>query len=396
MLDSNDHRKLASELDLFHMQPEAPGMVFWRPRGFALLRVFEAAIRGEMKRQGFAEVRSPQLLRQAVWDASGHWAHFRDGMFAVEEDQSAALKPVSCPGHLYIAKASRLSYRELPLRLGEIGIVHRNEQSGNLHGLFRLRQFSQDDGHILCAPSQVREEVVRFCERLRSFYAAFDLEPVEIAFSSRPAERLGDDAVWDVAEAMLRDGAADAGLSLSEQPGEGAFYGPKLEIVLRDRLGRPWQCGTIQLDLVMPERFDVSYVDAHDQRQRPALLHRALMGSLERFLGIVLENYAGALPAWLAPEQVLVVPIAEPQHDAAACLFERLAEVGVRARIDRRNESLGRRVRDAHGLGIPIVAVIGKKEVAGGAVAVRHGDRRDEISADAAARVIAERCASPL
>lgn len=396
MLDSHDHRKLGSELDLFHMQPEAPGMVFWHPRGFALLRVFEEAIRGEMRRQGFAEVRSPQLLRQAVWEASGHWAHFREGMFAVEEDRSAALKPVSCPGHLYIAKASRLSYRELPLRLGEIGIVHRNEQSGNLHGLFRLRQFSQDDGHILCAPSQVREEVVRFCERLRSFYAAFDLEPVEVAFSSRPADRLGDDAVWDVAEALLRDGARDAGLSLSEQPGEGAFYGPKLEIVLRDRLGRPWQCGTIQLDLMMPERFDVAYVDARDQRQRPALLHRALMGSLERFLGIVLENYGGALPAWLAPEQALVVPIGEPQHDHAARVHADLVSAGVRARIDRRNESLGRRVREAHGLGIPIVVIIGNEEVARGSVAVRHGARRDDLPADSAARVIAERCASPL
>ncbi len=396
MLDAHDHRKLANQLDLFHMQPEAPGMVFWHPRGFVLLRVLEEAIRREMARQGLAEVRSPQILRQAVWEASGHWEHFREGMFVVEDERSAALKPVSCPAHLYIAKARNLSYRDLPYRVGEIGLVHRNEQSGNLHGLFRLRQFSQDDGHILCEPKDVRAEVARFCQRVHAFYRAFDLGDVVVGFSSRPAERLGDDALWDEAEAMLRDAASFAGLELVEQPGEGAFYGPKLELVLRDRIGRPWQCGTIQLDLVMPERFDVSYVDADDRRRRPALLHRALMGSLERFLGIVLESYEGQLPPWLAPEQVLILPVHDAQHAYARHFAERLEREGLRPRLDLRNESLGRRIVGAHELGIPIIAVIGPKEVASGHIALRQGRARDLLPQDAALAALRHRSAPPL
>lgn len=396
MLDIRDHRKIASQLDLFHMQPEAPGMVFWHPRGFALLRALEDAIRREMRRQGFAEVRSPQLLRQAVWEASGHWHHFADGMFHVDEDRAAALKPVSCPAHLYIAKASRISYRELPLRLGEIGIVHRNEKSGNLHGLFRLRQFSQDDGHILCAPHHVEAEVERFLARLRDFYAVFDLHDVQVAFSSRPADRLGSDAIWSEAESLLRSAAAKAGVDLLEQPGEGAFYGPKLEIALRDRLGRRWQCGTIQLDLVMPERFDVAYIDDRDARRRPALLHRALLGSLERFLGIVLESCEGRLPAWLAPEQVLIIPIRPDQHAAANDLRDRLLAADLRVRVDARNESVGRRAVAARELQIPIVAVIGEREAAAQSVALRHRGERHDIPNAAAVEAIGAMCEAPL
>lgn len=396
MLDIHDHRKIASQLDLFHMQPEAPGMVYWHPRGFALLRALEDAIRREMRRQGFAEVRSPQLLRQAVWEASGHWEHFREGMFVVDEDRRAALKPVSCPAHLHIAKSSRISYRELPLRLGEIGLVHRNEKSGNLHGLFRLRQFSQDDGHILCASHQVADEVERFLSRLRDFYAVFDLHDLEIAFSSRPDASLGSDAAWAEAEALLREAAARADVELIEQPGEGAFYGPKLEIALGDRLGRRWQCGTIQLDLMMPERFDVAYVDERDARLRPALLHRALLGSLERFLGIVLESCDGHLPAWLAPEQILVIPVRPEQREAADLLRERLAGAGLRVRVEARNESVGRRALVARELRIPIVVVLGARELAAGSVSVRHGDAQQDVANEQVIPMLEALCRPPL
>jgi threonyl-tRNA synthetase len=396
MLADIDHRKIGSQLDLFHFRPEAPGMVFWHPRGFSLYRALEEAIRREMRRQGIHEVRSPQLLRQNVWEASGHWSHFRENMFQVNEDRAAALKPVSCPAHLYIAKAKRISHRDLPLRLGEIGLVHRNEQSGNLHGLFRLRQFSQDDGHILCAPEHVADEVASFCRRLVSFYELFGFENLEVGFSSRPPDRLGSDEVWDRAEALLREAAVHAELDVIEQEGEGAFYGPKLEFSLEDCIGRRWQCGTIQLDLVMPERFDLGYADAGDRRVRPMLLHRALLGSLERFLGILLENCGGSLPPWLAPEQVLVVPVGEEQLEKASAWAARLEAAGLRPRVDARPHSVGHRIRSAHEMRIPLVAVLGPREARSSAVALRHDGAPEVVPEEEAVARAAALCAAPI
>ena len=393
-MDARDHRRIGQALDLFHWQEEAPGMVFWHPRGWRMVRCLEAAVRRHMERAGFGEVRSPQLLRQAVWEASGHWHAFADNMFKLEEDRAAALKPVSCPAHLMMARRMSLSYRDLPLRLGELGLVHRNERSGSLHGLFRLRQFVQDDGHILCADdAQVVSEVAAFCDSLAGFYAAFGFDDVSVAFASRPAQKIGDDALWDRAEALLAEAAERAAIAPAQHPGEGAFYGPKLEFILHDRLGRAWQCGTIQLDLVLAERFDVSFVDESGAARRPLVLHRAVLGSLERFLGIVLEHHAGGVPAWLAPEQVRVLPVGPAHEDAARDLVRRLRDDGLRADRDVRNESMSRRVLDAHQAAVPFVAVIGDREVAGGAVSLRG---HAPMPRDEALALLKDRCRPPL
>jgi threonyl-tRNA synthetase len=394
MLEKGDHRRIGQELDLFAMHEEAPGMVFWHSRGWLLYRALEEAVRRHMRQQGFHEVRSPQLLRQALWEASGHWHVFADGMFKLGDERAAALKPVSCPAHLLMAKAMNLSYRDLPYRMGELGLVHRAEQSGALHGLFRLRQFVQDDGHILCAPEHIIDEVARFCASLHAFYAAFGFDDLSVAFAGRPEQRLGSDEVWDRAEAILLDAADQIGLSLAPHPGEGAFYGPKLEFVLHDRLGRPWQCGTIQLDLVLAERFGVEYVAADGARKRPAVLHRAVLGSLERFLGIVLEHVNGVLPAWLAPEQVVIAPIAARHHAAADELRSRLP--GLRVAIDARNESLARRVSEAHHRAVPFVAVLGDREIASNEVALRCRGEQQVVPVDEAVRLLAIRCQPPL
>ncbi len=288
MLDREDHRHIAHRMELLHLQDEAPGMVFWHPRGFELYRQLEEAARRRMRADGYQEVRSPQLLRHAIWRASGHLDHFADNMFVVDEEgREAALKPVSCPGHVQIAGQMLESYRDLPLRLGEFGLVHRNERSGSLHGFFRLRQFTQDDGHIFCEPDDVVGEVARFCAGLVEFYAAFGVDDYEVALSLRPDDRFGDDARWDRAEAALAEALGREHIPFEEHPGEGAFYGPKIEFLLPDHAGRLWQCGTIQLDFFMPERFDLSYAGPDDEPRRPAMLHRALYGSLERFMGSV-------------------------------------------------------------------------------------------------------------
>ena len=287
MLAAEDHREIGRRLDLFHFQEEAAGMVFWHPRGYRTLRALQALIRRHAEADGFAEVQTPQLLRQPIWEMSGHWQHFRSNMFVMADD-ALAVKPVSCPGHLEILRRRAPSYRDLPLRYSELGLVHRNEPSGTLHGLFRLRQFTQDDGHVFCEADQVEAEVARFCRSLVELYVALGFERVEVSFASRPDERAGTDEVWDRSEGLLQQAAARAGLMPEHAPKAGAFYGPKLEFALPDRLGRRWQCGTIQLDLVLPERFDVAYVDRAGDRVRPIMLHRATLGSLERFLGVVL------------------------------------------------------------------------------------------------------------
>jgi threonyl-tRNA synthetase len=368
-------------------------MVFWHPRGYQLFRLLEGRVRAQMQREGYSEVRTPQLFAQPLWERSGHWENFRENMFLLDDgERQLAVKPVNCPGHIQLVQRMAASYRDLPLRLGEFGLVHRSEPSGALHGLFRLRQFTQDDGHVFCAEEQVVEEVARFCRSLHAFYGDFGFEDVQVAFSSRPAQRAGDDEVWDRAEGLLLDAARRAGLECVMQPGQGAFYGPKLEFVLKDRLGRAWQCGTIQLDLVLPERFDVRYVDASGERRRPMMLHRAMLGSLERFIGILLEHHQGALPAWLAPEQVVVASVGDAAAAYAERFVARLRELGCRASADVRSESLSRKVAEAHQGGVPWLAVVGNQEVIRGAIRLRarNGQQRDLFWPDAVAALVAE------
>jgi threonyl-tRNA synthetase len=395
MLAADDHREIGRRLDLFHFQDEAAGMVFWHPRGYRTLRALEALIRRHAEADGFSEVRTPQLLRRPIWEASGHYQHFRAGMFLLADDE-LALKPVSCPGHLEILRRRAPSYRELPLRYSELGLVHRDEPSGTLHGLFRLRQFTQDDGHVFCDVDQVELEVARFCRSLLRLYAALGFDEVEVSFASRPDERAGSDAVWDRAELLLERAAKQAGVAPRLAPKAGAFYGPKLEFALPDRLGRRWQCGTIQLDLVLPERFDVAFVAASGERERPIMLHRATLGSLERFLGVVLEQHRGQLPAWLCPDQVVVLPIEPAQHAYAQELEQQLKRAGLRAVSDLRSETLARRVALAHEAAVPFVAVVGRREHEARSLSLRDSRGQRVLGCDDAARELVALCAPPL
>jgi len=396
MLEESDHRKIAQRLDLLHMQEEAPGMVFWHPRGLVLYRLLEQAARAHCEAQGYLEVKTPQILRKPVWQASGHWQHFGAGMFRVD-DQSveAAVKPVSCPGHIQIVNSRLPSYRELPIRLSELGVVHRDEPSGTLHGLLRLRQFTQDDGHVFCSEEQAEAEVERFCRALPRFYAAFGFEHMSVALSTRPKERAGSDAQWDRSEAALAAVLKRLEIPHAVQPGEGAFYGPKLELLLRDRAGREWQCGTIQFDLVMPERFDVRYVDASGEKRRAVMLHRALYGSLERFLGMLLEHYGPALPPWLAPEQLVVIPVAQAHAAWAREVGEVARGSGLRARVDARDESLARRIAEAHHAATPFVAVVGAREMAARSIAMRCGSEQHVLPLAEGIALLQRRSAAP-
>jgi threonyl-tRNA synthetase len=397
MLNEGDHRSLAQRLDLFHFQEEAPGMVFWHPRGFVLYRLLEEAVRAHVARQGYEEVRTPQVLRRAVWEASGHWQHFAHGMMRLDAGElEAALKPVSCPGHIQILKQRLLSYRDLPLRFSELGLVHRDEIGGALHGLLRLRQFTQDDGHVFCADeAQAEAEVERFCRGVAPFYAAFGFDRVSVALSLRPADRAGDDELWDRAEHALASVLERVGIPYVVQPGEGAFYGPKLEFVLEDRLGRRWQLATIQFDLVMPRRFDLRFVAASGERRYPVMLHRALYGSLERFLGILLEHHGVALPAWLAPQQVSVLPVSPAEDGYARELESALCARGLRGAVSASDESLSRRVAAAHEEAVPFVAIVGPREHEKREVTVRARGGQFTLPFDAAVASLAERCVSP-
>ena len=396
MLDENDHRSLGQRLDLFHFQEEAPGMAFWHPNGFLLYRLLEDAVRSELAQSQYAEVRTPQLLRRAVWEASGHWQHFPEGMFKLEDQsQAAALKPVSCPGHVYIAERCAPSYRDLPLRFAEFGTVHRDEPSGTLHGLLRLRQFTQDDGHVFCTAEQAAGEVERFCRSVPPFYARFGFPELDLVLSTRPVERAGDDASWDRAEAALFEVVERLGWKHSIQPGGGAFYGPKLEFVLKDRLGREWQCGTIQFDLVMPRRFELRYVDRHGGRAELVMLHRALYGSLERFLGVLLEHHGAALPEWLVPEQLRLLPVSEAELPFAQELAGRFRAAGLRVSVDARGESLARRIAEAHEAAVPFAGVVGKREVSERTLALRARDGQRSLPVDQAISELAARTANP-
>ncbi|WP_299617079.1 threonine--tRNA ligase [Pelagibius sp.] len=378
-MEDQDHRVIARRMDLFHQQEEGQGMIFWHPRGFAVYQLIEGEIRRRMRAAGFAEVRTPQLLDRSLWEASGHWQKFSKEMFVFEvgadNDDGArqlALKPMSCPGHVQIFKSRLRSFRDLPLRLAEFGACMRNEPSGALLGLMRTRAFVQDDAHIFCLEEQVEEEVANFCRLLQAVYARFGFDDVAVGLSTRPAERAGEDAVWDRAEDMLAVAATAAGLKFVLQPGEGAFYGPKLEFVLRDRKGRSWQCGTIQVDLVLPERLDAVFAASDGSRRRPVMLHQAVLGSIERFMGVLLEHHAGKLPFWLAPDQVAVASIGPEQANDAEALVAELKAAGLRAVADVRQERLAKKVHDARQLGIPAFLAVGAQEVANGTAALRR------------------------
>jgi threonyl-tRNA synthetase len=397
-MDILDHKQLGQKLGLFHLQKEAPGMVFWHPAGFVLVRAMEGAIRRRLVTDGFVEVLTPQLVRRRVWEASGHWENFRAHMFSFgDQGREEALKPVSCPCHVQIVERMAPSYRDLPIRLAEFGVVHRDEDDGALNGLFRLRQFTQDDGHIFCEKAQIEDEVVRFCTSVRALYEAFGFASFSVSLSTRPAQRTGDDAMWDVAERVLDAAARSAGLEPSLQPGEGAFYGPKLEFSLQDRLDRSWQCGTIQLDFAMPERFGLSYVDSQGAKARPVMLHRAILGSIERFLAVLLEHHQRALPPWLAPEQIRVLPISDAQAAYAKALRETLQRRGLRATVAARGQTLSRAIVDAHDACVPFLAVVGKREAVASQVTLRHRDGQQRvIEQGAAAAELAAVCTPPL
>ncbi len=393
LLPDDDHRSLINQLDLCHFQDEAPAMVFWHPRGWALYKLMEDAVRAHVAAGGYREVRTPQLMRRPVWEASGHWGKFHDAMFAFgEADSECALKPVSCPGHIHLVKRMAPSWRDLPIRIAELGLVHRDEPGGTLHGLMRLRQFTQDDGHIFCAEDQVADEVAQFCRELPAFYRRFGFDEVSVALSLRPENRLGEDAWWDRAERELADVVASLGLPCEVQPGAGAIYGPKLEFILRDRRGRPWQCGTIQLDFVMPQRFDLRYVDRGGERKHVVMLHRALFGSIERFLGVLLEHHGAALPAWLAPEQIAIVAVTAAHESRAREVAVAMRGARLRARLEPFEGTLSRRIRDVHHAGLPFAVVIGDREVADGSLAVRARDAQWSAPAGEAIAELSRRC----
>lgn len=378
-MDPQDHRSIGRKLGLFHQQEEGPGMVFWHPRGFALYYLIENYIRARMRSAGFAEIRTPQVLSRSLWEKSGHWQRFGDNMFAFHQDgedghRDYALKPMSCPGHIQIFNAEVRSFKDLPLRYAEFGQCHRNEPSGALAGLMRTRAFVQDDAHIFCLEEHVVPEVARFCGLLKAVYADFGFNDVVVGFSTRPAVREGADEVWDRAEGALRAAADAAGLAYRIQPGEGAFYGPKLEFVLKDAHGREWQCGTIQLDFVLPERLDARYVASNNARLRPVMIHHAVLGSIERFIAMLLEHYEGKLPLWLAPDQVVVASVTSAVNDYARHVRDEMIAAGFRAIVDTREERIGRKVADARDRGIPIFAAVGAAEAADRTVTLRQPD----------------------
>ncbi|WP_421708596.1 threonine--tRNA ligase [Algihabitans sp.] len=384
-----DHREIGRRLDLFHQQEEAAGQVFWHANGWRLFRLVESRVRAEMEAAGYLEIRTPQLLRAEIWQRSGHWQAFDEGMVRVGEQR--ALKPVSCPGALSVFARGSRSFRDLPLRYFELGQVFREEPSGALNGLFRLKAFTQDDGHVLLALDQVEEEVARFCRLLERLWSAFGFSVGRVCLSTRPERRIGSEAEWDVAEAGLAAAAAAAGLAVELLPGEGALYGPKLEFALSDSRGREWQCGTVQLDLQMPRRFDLHYVDDQGQRAVPCLLHHAVLGSLERFIALLLEQCGGRLPLWLAPVQTVVANVGGAERDAARTAVRYLTEAGLRVRADLRAAPLGRKVHDAHRSGIPAFVAIGPTEAAAGeAVLDLHRERKGRLNLADLAKCLAQ------
>jgi len=376
--EKRDHRKLGRQLDLFHMQDEAPGMVFWHANGWVIWQAIEQYMRGLLTEANYREVKTPQVMDRVLWERSGHWENYREYMFTTEsEKRDYAVKPMNCPGHVQIFNQGVKSYRDLPLRIAEFGSCHRNEPSGALHGLMRVRGFVQDDAHIFCTEDQIQDEAGAFIDLLRKVYADFGFEHILIKLSTRPEKRIGDDAVWDRAEAALRATLDAKGMEWDLNPGEGAFYGPKIEFSLKDSLGRVWQCGTLQLDFALPGRLGAEYVAEDNTRRIPVMLHRAILGSLERFIGILIEHYAGAMPAWLAPVQAVVMNISEAQGAHVAGVAETLRKAGFRAIADLRNEKISYKIREHSLQKLPFQLVIGDKEVASQLVAVRSRKGED-------------------
>ena len=376
--EKRDHRRVGRDLGLFHTQEEAVGSVFWHPKGHTLWRTVEAYMRGRLEQSGYVEVKTPQLLDRVLWEKSGHWENYRPNMFIAEsEDRVLAVKPMNCPGHVLIYRQGIKSYRDLPLRIAEFGSCHRNEPSGSLHGLMRVRAFTQDDAHIFCTEDQVNAETVAFCDLLMSVYKDFGFEEVSVKFSDRPAKRAGTDATWDKAEAALKSAVETAGLEYTLNPGEGAFYGPKLEFVLRDAIGRDWQCGTLQVDFVLPERLGAEYVGEDGAVHRPVMLHRAILGSMERFLGILIENHAGKFPTWLAPVQAVVMNITDGQADYVRKATEFLKNQGLRVEMDLRNEKVGFKIREHTLQRVPYLLVAGDRESGSNSLAVRTRSGKD-------------------
>ncbi|SCC93445.1 threonyl-tRNA synthetase [Thiomonas sp. X19] len=376
--EKRDHRRLGKELDLFHFQDEAPGLAFWHPKGWALWQAVEQYMRQVYRDSGYQEVRCPQVLDVSLWKRSGHWDNYAENMFFTEsEKREYALKPMNCPGHVQVFNTGLRSYRDLPLRYGEFGACHRNEPSGALHGLLRVRGFTQDDGHIFCTEDQIESEVTAFHRQAMKVYSDFGFTEIDLKIALRPEKRIGDDAVWDKAETALRAALKACGVRWTELPGEGAFYGPKVEYHMKDSIGRAWQVGTMQVDFMMPERLDASYVDEHSARVRPVMLHRAIVGSMERFIGVLIEHHAGALPLWLAPVQAMVLNITDDSAAYAAEVTQALKKQGFRVESDLRNEKITYKIREHSLQKIPYLLVVGDKERASQAVAVRARGNKD-------------------
>jgi len=376
--EKRDHRKIGKQLDLFHQQEESPGMVFWHPNGWAIWQQVEQYMRGVYRKSGYQEVRCPQVLDVSLWKKSGHWDNYQENMFFTEsEKHTFALKPMNCPGHVQVFNTGLHSYKELPIRYGEFGGCHRNEPSGALHGIMRVRAFTQDDGHIFCTPEQIEAEVTAFHAQAMQVYADFGFDNIEVMLALRPEKRIGDDATWDRAEAALRGALAAAGVKWTELPGEGAFYGPKIEYHMRDSIGRDWQVGTMQVDFMMPERLGAEYVDEHSQKKHPVMLHRAIVGSMERFIGILIEHHAGLLPTWLAPVQAVAFSITDAQSDYVREVTQALVDKGFRVQSDLRNEKVGYKIREHAMQKVPYLLVVGDREKEVGAVSVRTRSGED-------------------
>lgn len=376
--EKRDHRRLGKQLDLFHLQEEAPGLVFWHPNGWTVWQAVEQYMRAVYRDNGYQEVRCPQILDRSLWEKSGHWEHYKANMFTTEsESRDYAVKPMNCPGHIQIFNSDLRSYRELPLRYGEFGACHRNEPSGALHGIMRVRGFTQDDGHVFCTEDQIEAEVTAFNALVRKVYADFGFKDVAVKLALRPDSRVGSDEVWDKAEGALRAALRASGLEWEELPGEGAFYGPKIEFHIKDAIGRSWQCGTVQVDFSMPARLGAEYVGEDNGRHTPVMLHRAILGSLERFIGILIENHAGALPLWLAPVQAVVLNISESQADYVTEVVKTLRARGFRVEADLRNEKITYKIREHSVRKLPYLLVVGDKEKAADVVAVRARGNQD-------------------
>ncbi len=398
--EKRDHRKLGRELDLFHIEEHTPGMIFWHDKGWTLYRAIENFVRAKIQRADYIEVKTPMLVDRSLWEASGHWEKFRDNMFvsSTGEDDVLCVKPMNCPCHIQIFNQGIKSYRDLPLRMAEFGSCHRNEPSGSLHGIMRIRGFVQDDAHIFCMEEQITSETVSFCALLKDVYKAFGFTDVKVKFSDRPAKRAGSDETWDKAEDALKDAVNAAGLEWTLNPGEGAFYGPKLEFVLRDAIGRDWQCGTLQVDFVLPERLNANYIAPDGTKQRPVMLHRAILGSLERFIGILIEEYSGKFPLWLAPTQVIVATITEAADDYARQIHKELLNAGIRAELDIRNEKINYKVRDHSLHKIPNLFVVGAKEQENSSVSIRRlgSEKQETMTFDQAKAALLSEATPPL